>query len=60
MAKESLVFHVQKLLLKKYMKTIIYIYIYINKLSRGEENNIRITHTSTWLLKKILGFALLL
>ena len=47
MAKESLVFHVQKLLLKKYMKTIIYIYIYINKLSRGEENNIRTAHTST-------------
>ena len=61
MAKESLVVHVQKLLFKKYMKNPhIYIYIYINKLSRGEENNIRITHTSTWLLKKILGFALLL
>ena len=52
MAKESLVVHVQKLLFKKYMKNPhIYIYIYINKLSRGEENNIRTDHASTWLLK---------
>ena len=54
MAKESLVVHVQKLLFKKYMKNphiYIYIYIYINKLSRGEENNIRTDHASTWLLK---------
>ena len=41
---------------KKYMENQKYIYIYIyifNKLSREEENNIRITHTSTRLLKKI-------
>ena len=55
MAKESLVVHVQNLLLKKYMKNH-YIYIYINKLGRGEENNIGRAHTSTWLKKKILGF----
>ena len=30
----------------------IYIYIYIDKLSRGEENNIRTAHTSTRPLKK--------
>ena len=50
MAKESLVVHVRKLLFKKYMKNHnIYIYIF---LSRGEENNIRRAHTSTWLKKK--------
>ena len=33
----------------------IYIYIYINKLRRGEGNNIRIAHTSTRLKKKNIG-----
>ena len=46
MAKESLVVRIQNLLIKKYMKNHN-IYIYINKLNRGEENNIRIAHTST-------------
>ena len=52
MDKESLMVYVQKLLFKKYMKNpSVYIYIYINKLSRGEQNNIRAVHASTRLLK---------
>ena len=57
MVKESLVVHIQKLLFKKYMKNrkiYIYIYIYL-KQNRGEENNIRRAHTSTWLKKKYWG-----
>ena len=55
MNKKNLVVHLRKLLFKIYIKTIIYIY----KQNRGEENNIRKAHTSTWLKKK-KRFALLL
>ena len=46
MTKESLVVHVRKLLLKKYMKNHK-IKMFFFKQSRGEENNIKIAHTST-------------
>ena len=38
----------------KNRKIYIYIYIYL-KQNRGEENNIRRAHTSTWLKKKYWG-----
>ena len=46
MTKESLVVHVRKLLFKKYMKNYK-INFFFFKQSKGEENNIRITYTST-------------
>ena len=60
MVKKSLVVHVRKLLFKKYMKNHKINFFF--KQSRGEENNIRRTHTSTGFKKYIyiLGFALLL
>ena len=46
MNKKNLVVHLRKLIFKIYIKNH---YIYIYKQNRGEENNIRKAHTSTWL-----------
>ena len=58
MAKESLVVYVRKLLFKKYMKNHKIKKFFLQ--SRRKENKIRRAHISTRLLKKILGFTLLL